>query len=233
MKFFNNLIFTSLTLLSLNTFAAADFTVQFTPADASVTDAKVNDVTIAKVTGLQAILDALAKLTDLVPYAKTTDLSTYAKLTDIAPLTPTGTVASFAGSVVPTGWLLTDGSGVSTTTYAKLFAVIGYTYGGSGATFNLPNTQGMFIRGTGYQAWNGIGYNGTLAQRQNDQMQGHAHNVRIGGDGAIAGGTSAQRTVNTFTAGTTYNILDDGHGAPRVGYETQPANISMYYMIKY
>src|ERR1700722_13632862 len=38
----------------------------------------------------------------------------------------------------PANFLIADGSSVDTTTYAKLFAVIGYTYGGSGANFNLP-----------------------------------------------------------------------------------------------
>jgi hypothetical protein len=34
------------------------------------------------------------------------------------------------------------GQGLNTTTYAALFAIIGYTYGGSGSTFNLPNKAG-------------------------------------------------------------------------------------------
>lgn len=55
---------------------------------------------------------------------------------------PTGEITMFAGSSAPTGWLICDGSAKDTTTYADLFAVIGYTYGGSGATFNLPNLQG-------------------------------------------------------------------------------------------
>jgi len=44
----------------------------------------------------------------------------------------------------PTGYLLEDGSAVSRTTYADLFAVIGTTYGaGDGSTtFNLPDSRG-------------------------------------------------------------------------------------------
>jgi microcystin-dependent protein len=55
---------------------------------------------------------------------------------------PTGAMTAFAGSAAPSGWLLCDGSSVSTATYATLFAVIGYTYGGSGSSFNLPNLKG-------------------------------------------------------------------------------------------
>ena len=55
---------------------------------------------------------------------------------------PKGILMPFAGSTAPSGWLICDGSGVSTTTYAELFAVIGYTYGGSGSLFALPDLRG-------------------------------------------------------------------------------------------
>jgi microcystin-dependent protein len=57
---------------------------------------------------------------------------------------PVGTVSPFAGSSAPSGWLLCDGSAVSRTTYAKLFAVCSTAYGtGDGSsTFNLPNLKG-------------------------------------------------------------------------------------------
>ena len=53
----------------------------------------------------------------------------------------TGEIKWFAGSAVPEGYLLCDGSKVSRTTYAKLFAAIGTTWGtGDGSTtFTLPN----------------------------------------------------------------------------------------------
>ena len=54
---------------------------------------------------------------------------------------PTGAITQFAGATAPTDFLLCQGQSVSTTTYAALFSVIGYTYGGSGANFLLPNLQ--------------------------------------------------------------------------------------------
>lgn len=59
-------------------------------------------------------------------------------------------VQAFAGSTIPTGWLLCDGSAVSRTDYAALYAVIGTTYGaGNGSTtFNLPNLQDKFVQGS-------------------------------------------------------------------------------------
>lgn len=64
-------------------------------------------------------------------------------------LVPVGVVQAYAGSTTPDGWLLCDGSTVSRTTYANLFAVIGTKYGtGNGSTtFNLPNLTDKFIQG--------------------------------------------------------------------------------------
>ena len=62
-------------------------------------------------------------------------------LNQAAGVVPTGVKLSYAGAFdnIPSGYLLCDGSGKSTTKYAGLFAVIGYTYGGAGDTFNLPD----------------------------------------------------------------------------------------------
>jgi microcystin-dependent protein len=60
---------------------------------------------------------------------------------------PSGTVITFAGPSAPTGYLECNGAALNTTTYATLFAAIGYYYGGSGASFNLPDMRGIFARG--------------------------------------------------------------------------------------
>jgi microcystin-dependent protein len=53
-----------------------------------------------------------------------------------------GEIKMWPTASAPTGYLLCDGSSVSTTTYATLFAVVGYTFGGSGASFTLPDYRG-------------------------------------------------------------------------------------------
>lgn len=71
------------------------------------------------------------------------------------PITTTGTVSFYspglmslyAGSTAPTGWLLCDGSSLVVATYQDLFNKIGYTYGGSGLNFNLPNLTGRTVFG--------------------------------------------------------------------------------------
>ena len=65
-----------------------------------------------------------------------------ANLTDIQGLN-TGLIIPWTTTSAPTGFLECDGSNVSRTTYADLFAVIGTTYGsGDGSsTFGLPDFQ--------------------------------------------------------------------------------------------
>ena len=62
---------------------------------------------------------------------------------------PAGTIVQWPGATAPANWLLADGSAVSRTTYASLFAAIGVQYGsGDGTTtFNLPNLKGRVAVG--------------------------------------------------------------------------------------
>lgn len=60
-----------------------------------------------------------------------------------------GSIVPFAGSTLPNGYLLCDGSSVSRTDYAELFSVIGTKFGdGDGSTtFNVPNLNGRLAIG--------------------------------------------------------------------------------------
>lgn len=59
----------------------------------------------------------------------------------IASIVPPGTVLPYAGPTAPAGYLVCNGDAVSTSNVG-LFNAIGYTYGGSGGTFNLPDLRG-------------------------------------------------------------------------------------------
>lgn len=62
---------------------------------------------------------------------------------------PTGTILPFAGTTVPTGFLLCNGALVSRTTYAALYAAIGTKWGkGDGkTTFKLPDLRKRHLEG--------------------------------------------------------------------------------------
>jgi microcystin-dependent protein len=66
--------------------------------------------------------------------------------------TPAGVISQYAGSSAPAGYLLCQGQSVSTTTFADLFSAIGYTYGGSGSSFTIPNLQNRVPVGKGSDA---------------------------------------------------------------------------------
>lgn len=69
----------------------------------------------------------------------------------IQPPIPVGVMHQYGGATAPTGYLLCDGTAVSRTTYASLYATISTTYGaGDGSTtFNLPDLRGRLPMGAG------------------------------------------------------------------------------------
>ena len=80
-------------------------------------------------------------------------------LSDVAALKLTGQIITYAGTTAPSGYLACDGSAVSRTTYANLFAVIGTAYGeGDGSTtFNIPNRKEVIGRNLDYSNSTKIG----------------------------------------------------------------------------
>lgn len=92
---------------------------------------------------------------------------------------PIGSVTAYTGASAPTGWLVCDGSAISRTTYAGLFAVCGTTYGaGDGSTtFNVPNMVDRFVKGAGTGVARGtVGGSNTISSTQ---MPSHAHTGSI------------------------------------------------------
>ena len=86
-------------------------------------------------------------------------------------------------STTPAGFLVCDGRSLKKSEYTELFAVIGYTYGGNGEGFNIPNfSDGRFFRSTGGQASAlGVKQKGSLAfiDVQKDAMWGLAVQTRV------------------------------------------------------
>ena len=64
-------------------------------------------------------------------------------------LQPPGMIAPYAGTSAPSGWLLCNGAAVSRTTYARLYAAIGDSFGegDGGTTVNVPDFRGRVLRG--------------------------------------------------------------------------------------
>lgn len=153
-----------------------------------------------------------------------------------------GVITMFGGPTAPTGWLLCDGSAVSRTTYATLFAAIGTTYGtGDGSTtFNLPDFRGVFPKGAGStnrtagKDASGNFYAGTLGRYDTDRMQGHKHNLAT--DNGDYGTDQTQLNSIGYTSDTfaTSTPVSDGtNGTPRTGHTTEPQSLGVNFIIKY
>lgn len=160
-------------------------------------------------------------------------------------LNPAGTILAYAGTSAPSGYLLCDGSAVSRTVNAALFAVVGVAFGsGDGSTtFNLPDLRGRFLRGRdagaardpdagSRTAMNSGGNTGdAVGSVQDDAFESHTHTHSHSGlfayqgiaAGAGAGSTGVNLTnpINTSTDATAAG-----------GNETRPINAYVNYIIK-
>ena len=85
-----------------------------------------------------------------------------ANLQDIVNRSEVGAIKPWTKATAPDGYLLCDGSAVSRSTFADLFAVVSTTYGsGDGSTtFNVPNLQGKMPQGFDGNTYNLAGTGG-------------------------------------------------------------------------
>ena len=114
---------------------------------------------------------------------------------------PAGVTVPYAGATSPTGWLLCNGQAVSRTSYPRLFAAIGTTYGqGHGSTtFNVPDLRECNPVGIGKRASGVTNHNElTLGGFQDDQYQQHSHGV-VGNTGSTQPTFTGTAHSHSFT----------------------------------
>jgi microcystin-dependent protein len=164
----------------------------------------------------------------------TTQIATTAFV--LANGSPVGSVMMWTTDVPPSGWLLCDGTSVLTATYAALFGVIGYTFGGSGGSFTLPDFRNRFPVGSGDSytiAGTGgskdavvVSHNHTLT----DPGHNHQFNYAVVGTGNGTGGFSpATVTINTSTASTGISIAAAGVSGTNANL---PPYLALRFIIK-
>ena len=155
----------------------------------------------------------------------------------VAPF-PTGTIIDFGGTVAPAGFLVCDGSTQDTTLQSALFAVIQYTWGGSGTSFTLPNLNRRTTIGSGGTATTIIGNevgntssDETSALTDINQIPSHTHAVnspgattntelRIQDASGISGTTAYQRSssipssVSGQPGTASFSLANTGSASP-------------------
>jgi microcystin-dependent protein len=131
-----------------------------------------------------------------------------------------GEIKILLSSTPPPNYLFCNGASLNTTTYSALFSVIGYNYGGSGVSFNVPNFQGNFP----------LGGNGNI--------NGVATSNLVSGNGQ--GGATNTNKVQSYFGGSlnsitpllqkvpehTHSIQDGGHSHTYFYGVSQPSTIT-------
>jgi len=137
-----------------------------------------------------------------------------ANLQDIVNRSEVGAIKPWTKATAPAGYLLCDGSAVSRSTYADLFAVTGTTYGsGDGSTtFNVPQLQGKMPQGFDGNTYNLAGTGGantvTVAVT-NNQAATNASNQSV----TVTGSISNTSLTNAQLAGHTHSYEKTNGGS--------------------
>lgn len=90
---------------------------------------------------------------------------------------PVGLILPFGSDTPPAGYLLCDGSSYAAADYPELFAVIGYSFGGSADDFNVPDFVDRVAVGSGgdFSLGNAGGeQDHTLTE---DEIPSHSHTI--------------------------------------------------------
>lgn len=110
-------------------------------------------------------------------------------------LIPIGTITLYAGASAPQGWVTCNGQLLDRTTYAKLFTVIGTTYGSTtGSNFRVPDIRDRFPVGAGSSYSTGSTGGANQVKLLRSQMPGHAHSI-----GGLSG-TALQNGVGMYAS---------------------------------
>lgn len=197
----------------------------------TVTPEKLNFAQTPTVALTAGTIVAADIASDAVTTVKILDANvTTAKLATVTAqaLLPAGAVMPFAMNSAPSGWLAADGTAVSRSTYATLFAAISTTHGvGDGSTtFNVPDLRGIFVRGSGSQTISGTTYNKAFALKETDELKSHNHTV--GDTNTANNGSFGPGGLATYPQGTLTRTTSSTGGT-----ETRPANIALLYCIKF
>ena len=147
---------------------------------------------------------------------------------------PTGTILPFAGTTVPTGFLLCNGALVSRTTYAALYAAIGTKWGsGDGSTtFKLPDLRKRHLEGVntasevgGYLQAGLPNITGTFYARNDDGAPSGAFSRVAGWSGGFQAGGYGNHDKYTLDA-------SDGSAAYGASSTVTPPSAQVLYIIK-
>ncbi|SMF93894.1 Phage Tail Collar Domain [Methylomagnum ishizawai] len=150
-----------------------------------------------------------------------------------------GKIDLFAMGTPPLGWLECDGTAISRTTYARLFARVGTTFGeGDGSTtFGVPDLRGEFVRG--WDHGRGVDTGRAFGSSQLGSPIAGEDNTA---NNSVFGGTINGNTPTLYDAVlsgySSFNTKYLESGIPEIGNAgsfgiARPRNVAFMYCIRY
>lgn len=152
---------------------------------------------------------------------------------------PTGTINMWPTATAPTGFLLCDGTAVSRSTYAALYAVIGSTFGsGDGSTtFNVPNYTNRMPYGTTVGATGGsadavvVSHTHTATSVVTDPS--HSHTIPFGPRAGTGNNTADSQGGNTISTNSATTGVTVATTITSAGVSGTNANLPPYLGINF
>ena len=146
---------------------------------------------------------------------------------------PIGTILSYCGSNIPSGYLLCDGNEISKETYKDLYEIIGDTYGTStdNTKFKLPDLRDKFIQG----ANNNLGTNKDAGLPNITGEFYQDKNASAGLSGAFAYKSSNRvNLANDTPTNSGFIVFDASKSNSIYGNSdtVQPPSVCLNYIIK-
>jgi microcystin-dependent protein len=147
---------------------------------------------------------------------------------------PVGTIIPFAGASSPSGFLLCDGTSISSSNYLALHSVISNTYGGSaytgaaGLSFNLPDYRGRVLIGAGTGT-------GLTARTLGGTVGTETHTLASGNIPQLTTGTMSTNASHTHSGfahpllkyvGSGGNRVDLAGGSAWIGTDSSPTTVN-------
>ena len=173
---------------------------------------------------------------------------------------PAGVILPYVSATAPSGWLncqgetigaVGSGADYESASYETIFnyCKAGFSNAGTESfagndTVKLPDMKGIFPSGAGASGVltnaNGAAFTRTFGVYQNDKLQGHKLQGNITSTLAVYGGDNYVALSANVGASETFEnhvaeqglVTDGSNGNPRIGTETNPANVALYYIIK-